>query len=49
MGVASWLFVVVWAVDGSGPAGGLFLRRRDSWLCLVGLLLAGVVGCLLLV
>ena len=38
--------MVVWAVDGSGPAGGLFLRNEGGWSCLVGLLLAGVVGCL---
>ena len=37
---------LAWAVDGSGPAGGLFLRKRGGWSCLVGLLLAGVVGCL---
>ena len=37
---------LAWAVDGSGPAGGLLLRKRGGWSCLVGLLLAGVVGCL---
>jgi len=46
VGVASWLFVVVWAVCGSGPAGAA--PAEGSWLLL--LLLAcvagvGVAGC----
>ena len=33
MGVASWLFDLVWAVGGSGPAGGLLLAesRVAGW------------------
>ena len=40
--------MVVWAVDGSGPAGGLFLRRRAagrvSWVCCSRVWLVVCVG-----
>ena len=48
MGVASWP-CVVWIVDGSGPAGGLPLRKgwaadRVSWVCSRGWLVCPVIG-----
>ena len=46
MGVASWSFDLVWAVGGSGPAGGVAARgKQGGWLvlwCLACVVGAGV-------
>ena len=43
------MFVVVWAVGGLGRPGACPCGKMGGWSCLVGLLLAGVVGLSVLV
>ena len=49
MGVASWLLILLGLLYGSGPAGGLPLRKgwaadRVSWVCSRGWLVCLVIG-----
>ena len=45
-GVGSWLLILLGLLMGLGRPGGLPRGRLGDWPCLVGLLLAGLVGCL---